>query len=123
MNPPAASAPPFGLAARAALAQAACTVWLPVLTPVVTGMLRDSSHAQETYLLSFPLVPGILVPVLCNLDDAWFLVAGGLVTLALFAVVALALRELPRPFRLAVQVVVVLAVALESIGFANALRA
>ncbi|MFY9343075.1 MAG: hypothetical protein WAT39_11330 [Planctomycetota bacterium] len=123
MNPPAAAAPPFGLAARAALLQAACTVWLPVLTPVVTGMLRGSTHAQQMYLLSFPLVPGILVPVLLNLDDAWFFIAGGVVTLALFAVVVLALRELPRKFGFAVQAVVVLAVAAEAIGYTNALRA
>jgi hypothetical protein len=35
-------------------------------------VLRGSDHAAAAYLLSLPIVPGVLVPVLCNLDGAWF---------------------------------------------------
>jgi hypothetical protein len=113
----------LGLAWRHAMQRAACTLWLPVLVPVVTGMLRDCSHCLTNYLLCSPLVPGILVPVLCNLDGAAFFVVGGVMTLLLFALVALLLRELPRGFGYVAQAIVTVLIAFEAIGFAGALRA
>ena len=118
-----APAAELGLAWRSAMVRAAATLWIPVLVPVVTGMLHECSHCQTTYLLCLPLVPGIVVPVLCNQDDAWFFVVGAVVTLAMFGVTALLLRELPRGLGHVVQAIVVLLIAAESIGFANALRA
>lgn len=110
-------------AAPAAARQAALTLWLPVLVPPVTGMLRDCSHCVQSYLQSAVLVPGILVPVLLRLDDAWFGVVGGAATLLLFACLWLLLLELPRRWGWFVQAVVVLAITFEAIGFAHALRA
>lgn len=111
-------APGLAVGARAAL-----VLWLPVLLPLVTGMLHEEAHVASTYLLSAPLVPGILVPVLLQLDGAWFFVVGGLVTALLFAALCWGLARLPRPWALALQVAIVLLVAFEAVGYANALRA
>ena len=102
---------------------AALTLWLPVLVPIVTGMLGGSRHAFESYLLCLPLVPGILVPTLLQLDDAPYMIVAGLATLLLFALVCWALARLPRRPAITVQVAVVLAVTFEAIGFANSLLA
>lgn len=102
---------------------AAGTLWLPVLVPLLTGMLRDCDHCLQNYLLCCVLVPGILAPVLLGLDDAWFVVVGGATTLVLFVGLWVALHELPRWWRWALQAVVVLAISFEAIGFAHALRA
>jgi len=103
--------------------RAALTLWLPVLVPLVTGMLRDCDHCVQSYLLSCVLVPGVIVPVLLQLDDALFCVVGGATTLLLFVGLWAAVLELPRWWRWALQAVVVLAITAESIGFAHALRA
>ncbi len=103
--------------------RAAAVSWLPALAPIVTGMLRDCGQCLQAYLLSLPLVPGILAPVLLGLDDTLFFVAGGAATLALFGGLTVALRELPRALGLALQATVVLGVAFAAIGYANALRA
>jgi hypothetical protein len=103
--------------------RAALVVWLPALAPLASGTLRGCGDCQTRYLLALPTVPGVLVPVLCGLDDAWFFLAGGVAALGLFGLVALCLHELPRLPARVVQVLVVLAVAGEAIGFAHALRA
>lgn len=108
---------------RRALVRAAATVWLPTLAPVVTGMLSGCGHCATNYWLSLPTVPGLLAPVLLQLEDAPFFVVGGLVALLLFALTALLLRELPAKLGYAAQAVVALAVALESVGVAAAMRA
>lgn len=118
-----AAAPPLGLPWRRALVRAAATVWLPTLVPVVTGMLSGCGHCASTYWLSLPTVPGLLAPVLLQLDDAPFFVVGGLVALLLFALTALLLRELPAKAGYAAQAIVAIAVAFESVGIAMAMRA
>jgi hypothetical protein len=117
------AAPPLGMPWRTALLRAATVLWLPPLVPVGLGLLADCGHCGATYLLLLPIVPGVLVPVLLGLDDAWFGIAGAAVTLALFGVVAVALRELPRALAIATQALVSAAVAFEAIGLAYALRA
>ena len=106
-----------------ALVRAAATVWLPTLVPVAFGMLRDCSHCATNYWLSLPTVPGLLAPVLLQLQDALFFVVGGLVALLLFALTSLLLRELPPKLGYAAQAIVALGVALESVGIAAAMRA
>ena len=101
---------------------AAITLWGPALVPLVTGMLRECGHCTQSYLLSLPLVPGIIVPVVLRLDDAGFFVVGGVCTLLAWSGLAVALQRLRRPFAAALQVAVVLAVAAEAIGFAKLLR-
>ncbi len=108
---------------RRAMLLAAASVWLPTLLPVVLGMLHDCGHCLCTWWLCMPMVPGALPAVLLQLEDAWFFVVGGAVSLALFGGLALVLRELPRPWSHLAQSVVVLAVAAQAIGFAFALRA
>lgn len=102
---------------------AALCVWLPVLTPVVLGTLQGCDHCVGTYWACAAMVPGVLVPVLLQLDDTWFVVVGGLVVLLLFSGLSLVLRELPRPWSFAVQWLVILVVAVQAYGFACALRA
>jgi len=119
----AAATPALGLSWRSALWRAAATVWLPTLAPIVTGMLSGCGHCATSYWLSLPVVPGVLLPLLLQLDDALFFVVGGLVALLLFALTALLLRELPAKAGYAAQAIVALAVAFESVGFAAALRA
>ncbi len=109
--------------ARRELANAVLTLWLPVLVPLVTGMLRDSDHAFWSYVWMFPLVPGAIVPALLGLDGAWFFVAAGIAALTLFAGLWLALRALPPLLRGVLRAAVVFGVAFEAIGFANLLRA
>jgi hypothetical protein len=116
-----AAAAPAGLTARRALAHAAAALWLPVAVPLLLGMPADAG-ARADYLGSAPIVPCILAPVLLGLE-AWFVVVGGAATLVAFAVLALALRELPRVLGAALQAVVAVAVAFEAIGFAYALSA
>jgi hypothetical protein len=120
--PAAAESTKLGTTWRMALGRSAATVWTPALVPVVTGMLHECSHCQTTYLLSLPLVPGMVVPVLLRLDDAWFVVGGAVATLVVFGVTALMLRELPRALGYVVQAIVALLIAFEAIGFANSLR-
>ncbi|MBL8730463.1 MAG: hypothetical protein JNM25_18740 [Planctomycetes bacterium] len=103
--------------------QAALTLWLPVLVPLVTGMLGDCDHCLRGYLLSSALVPGVIVPALLQLDDAAFFVVGGGATLLLFAALWWSLHRLAAPWNRVLQAVVGLAIAAEAIGFANALRA
>lgn len=85
----------LGLPWRRALVRAAATVWLPTLAPVVTGMLSGCGHCATNYWLS----------------------------LLLFALTALLLRELPGKAGYAAQAIVALAVAFESVGIAAAMRA
>jgi len=116
---PSAAAPP---AWRRCCANASWTVWLPTLLPVLTGALADCGHCATSYLLSLPLVPGLLAPVAMGLDDAAFFVAGGAATLALFGVVVLALVEAPRWLAVAAQAAVALLSGLTALGYAHALR-
>ncbi len=99
------------------------SVWLPVLTPVVLGTLQGCGHCVSTYWLFSPMVPGVLVPVLLQLDDVSFVAVGLLVTLLLFGLLSLALRELPRPWSFVAQWMMMLAVGGQAFGFACALRA
>lgn len=108
---------------RRALGLAALTVWLPVLVPLVGGVLRDCGHCVQTFLLCLPMVPGALAPTLLQVPGAWFFVVGGVVTLAAFGMLAVVLRELPRPWSLGVQVAVAIGIAAEAWGFAWMLRA
>ena len=106
---------------RRALWIAAGTLWVPTAVPLVLGMPGDSGGALRDYLLSLPLIPGIVVPVLCGLDGFWLVLAAALPALAAFGVLAVLARELPRPLLYVVQGVVMTLVACESIGFAYAL--
>jgi len=123
VNAGAAGSSALGLPWRAALGHAAASLWLPVLLPVVTGMLRDCGHCLGNYLRSLPMVPGVLAAVLCGLDGAWFFAVGGAVTLLLFGVLLLLLRELPRRLGWVAQGIVAVLVLFEAVGFAMALRA
>ncbi len=123
MSAVATGVPGLGLPWRAALWRAAAASWLPTLVPILFGLLRDCGHCQGSYLLSLPIVPGVLLPALCQLDDAWFFVVGGATTLALFAGLALLLRELPVRLGWVAQGLAAVLVAFEAIGFAMALRA
>lgn len=113
----------FGLGWRAALVRAALTVWLPTLVPIVAGMLSGCGHCASTYGRMLPIVPGVLVPVVAGLEHTAFVVVGAVVALALFALTALLLRELPRRLGYFAQGVVALAVAGEAIALAVAMRA
>lgn len=101
---------------------AALTSWGPCLVPFVAGPLHECSHCVHTYAVCLPIVPGVIVPVLCNLDDAWFFVAGALVALAVFSTLTFVLRELPRPWSLGVQAIAALAIGAEAYGFASLVR-
>ncbi len=102
---------------------AALTLWIPVLVPVVGGPLRDCAHCLRTFLLCLPMVPGALAPTLLQVPGVWFFVVGGLVALVAFGMLAVVLRELPRPWSSVIQVIVAIGVAAEAWGFALALRA
>ena len=108
---------------RRAFGLAALTVWLPVLVPFVGGPLRECGHCLQTFLLFLPMVPGALAPTLLQVPGSWFFVVGGLVTLLGFGMLAVVLRELPRPWSLGVQVAVAIGIAAEAWGFAWLLRA
>ncbi len=99
------------------------TLYLPCLCPVLLGVLRECSHCMQTYLKLYVIVPGVIVPVLLQLDDVWFGVGGAAATLLAFSALYLAARELPPWMLRAVQVVAVLLVAVEAVGLAYALRA
>jgi hypothetical protein len=101
---------------------AAVPVWLPTLTPFGVWMLREGDHGAAEYAKCLPIVPGVVVPVLMELPGGWFFVVGGLVTVALASVLAVALRELPRPWSLGAQAAVALAVSAEAVGFASLLQ-
>lgn len=109
---------------RTALLHAAATLWVPVLAPVVLGMIaHGSSRAATTFWLSFPIVPGVLAAVLARADGAWFVFAALLSTLALFLGLYLAAREAPPRLLYAIELAVVLLVGFEAIGFLCALQA
>jgi cytochrome c biogenesis protein CcdA len=108
-------------AVKAALLTAA-TVWLPCALPLALGILRDSPHQVSTYVAWMPLVPGFLPAVALELDDGWFAVGAAVPTLVLCAWVYTALRTWPPALHRLVQGIVVVAVGLEALGFAYALR-
>jgi hypothetical protein len=108
---------------RRAACLAGLSVWLPVLVPVCFGLLRDCGHCARTYWLCSALVPGLLPSVLLQLDDAVFFVVAAAVTLGLFGGLAVALRELPRPWHWVAQGPVAVVSTLSALGFAMALRA
>ena len=99
-----------------------CTLWLPCLLPVLLGMLRDCSHCLSTYAKLFAMVPGVLLPILLELEDGWFVLGGAGATLSLLVGLYLAARELPRPGLYALQVVVLVAVSVEATLLATLLR-
>ena len=101
---------------------AACTLWLPCLVPLLLGMLSDCGHCLWTYAKVFAMVPGVLLPVLLQLDDGWFVLAGAGATLALLFGLYLAARELPRLALYALQAIVLVAVSVEATLLANLLR-
>lgn len=101
---------------------AMATLWLPTFVPFVLGPLRECDHCVATYAMCMPMVPGVIVPALFSVPGVWFFVVGGLVALVCASGLAVALRELPRPWSLGVQGIVALAVAFEAVGFANLLR-
>lgn len=105
------------------LTNTALTMYVPVLVPIVAGMLKDSEHAFWTYVATFVLVPGAIAPALLRLDGALFFVAAGAATFALFAGLWLAALWLPPVLRGVLRAAVAFAVAFEAIGFANLLRA
>ena len=105
-----------------ALGLAAATIWAPCLLPLVAGSLCDCSHCLWTYFKLFAIVPGVLLPTLAQLDDAWFGVAGAATTLALLGVYYLAARELPQRWLYAAQSLALLAIGAESLALAYALR-
>jgi hypothetical protein len=107
---------------KAALLTAA-TVWLPCALPLALGILRDSPHHVWTYVAWMPLVPGFLPAVALELDDGWFVVGAAVPTIVLCAWVYTALRTWPPALHRLVQGIVIVAVSLEAIGFAYALRA
>lgn len=107
---------------RRAAAIAAATVWLPCCAPVVLGLLRDGSHGTNTYAKLFAMVPGVLLPVLLQLEGTWFGVAGSAATLALLLSAYQAARRLPRKWLHGLQALVMALVALEAAGLAHALR-
>lgn len=107
---------------RRALGLAALTVWPPVLLPVVFGVLSDCGHCLQTFLRCAPMVPGALLPVLLQVPSPWFYVVGALLTLAGFGMLAIVLRELPRPWSVGIQVAVAIGVGAEAWGFAWMLR-
>jgi hypothetical protein len=119
----AAATSPAAFPARGVLVRAVCALWLPVLVPIATGVLRGCGHCQTSYVLSVPVVPGVLVPAMLGLDDAAFVVVAGAATLAAFAVLTIALHELPRWLGHVVQGLAAVLVAFEAIGYAHALRA
>lgn len=103
--------------------QSAVVLWLPACAPFALGPLHDCGHCAAKYGSVLPIVPGVLVPVLANLQDAGFFVAGALVTLGLFGVLYLGGRELPRGLLWGLRTIVALGVAAQGIGLAFALRA
>ncbi|MFO0278651.1 MAG: hypothetical protein ACK533_15380 [Planctomycetota bacterium] len=117
-----AGAPAAVVPWRRCCANATWTIWLPTLLPVLTGALADCGHCATSYLLSLPLVPGLLAPVAMGLDDAWFFAVGGAATIMLWFVVALVLVEAPRWLAVATQAAAALLVAGTALGYAQALR-
>jgi hypothetical protein len=105
-----------------ALLIAAGTVWVPTAVPLAFGMLGESSSALR-YLLFLPAIPGVITPVLRGLDGFWFVLAAVVPTLLAFGGLAVAVRRLPRALLHIVQGLLMTLIALEAIGFANALRA
>lgn len=101
-----------------ALLLAAGTVWLPCLLPVVFGQLSDAGGAFYVYLALVPIVPGGLVAMLMQLDDAAFVVAAALPTLLLFGGVYAAARRWPRLGLYVAQTLVIALVAFEAVVFA-----
>lgn len=95
---------------------------MPCLLPLLLGMLRDCSHCLWTYTKVFAMVPGVMLPVLLQLDDGWFVLGGAGATLVVLGGLYLAARELPRPALYAVQVVVLVAVSVEATLLATLLR-
>jgi len=117
-----AGAPAAATPWRRCCANASSTIWLPTLLPVLTGALADCGHCATSYLLSLPLVPGLLAPLAMGLDDAWFFAVGGAATLMLWFVVVLVLVEAPRWLAVATQAAATLVVAGTAFGYAHALR-
>ena len=113
----------LGLPLRTALWQAALWTWLPALLPVGLGLLHGCKHCLSSYCLSLPIVPGVLGPVLLNVDGVWFFVVGGALAITIYARLVLLLRELPRGYAMVARIVVAGVVALQGGGFAMALRA
>lgn len=100
--------------------RAAIVLWLPVLIPLVSGMLRGGGNGFWTYLACAPIVPGWIVPTWLRLDDALWFVVAGLTTVLGWFLTALASQRLPRSVGVVVEVVVFVAVGFAAIAFAKA---
>ena len=101
---------------------AAATLWLPTLVPLALGMLQDGDVVSR-YLQFVPVLPGIVPAVLTGADGVLLVVVALLVTVVAVAVLYVLMRELPRRIGYPVQGLVMVLVALQSVGFAHALLA
>lgn len=98
---------------------AALVLWLPTMVPLWLGPLADLSPGVVTnYLRTVPVLPGVLLPVLLQAQGAWFWFEGAIASMVVFLVFLLAMRELPRPWSIALQVAVGGTVLFESMVFA-----
>ena len=89
---------------------AAATLWLPCL--VGLGIVVGSQYALATYWKFFAVLPGLIVPVMCQLDD--FLA---------YVVLYLSVRHMPLiPLRITVAVAAAL-VGAEAVVIGGILRA
>ena len=79
-------------------------------------------HCLSTYAKLFAMVPGVLLPILLELEDGWFVLGGAGATLSLLVGLYLPAPELPRPGLYALQVVVLVAVSVEATLLATLLR-
>ena len=100
---------------------AAATLWLPCL--VGLGVVLGSQYALATYWKFFAVLPGLIVPVLCQLDDSLFVVFAVLTTMLAYVVLYLSVRHMPLiPMRITVAVAAAL-VAAEAVVIGGILRA
>ena len=100
---------------------AAATLWLPCL--VGLGIVVGSQYALATYWKFFAVLPGLIVPVLCQLDDFLSLVLAVLTTLVAYVVLYLSVRHMPLiPLRITVAVAAAL-VGAEAVVIGGILRA
>jgi hypothetical protein len=98
---------------------AVLVLWLPTLVPLWLGPLQGLSHGVVAdYLRTVPVLPGVLLPVLLHAQGAWFWFEGAIATMTVFLVFSLAMRELPRPWSIALQAAVAGGVLAEAMVFA-----
>lgn len=97
-------------------------VYLAQLTPFVVGPLLSCDHCIDLYARYYVFVPGFLPTMYFGLEDKVFATVAILFTIAMLAVITIAVRKFPRWAVVGVLMITALLAGYNALGLSHVLR-